>query len=109
MSEKPASKVRALQLLGRWSNLGQSHVVFGAGCSCGITLPGMRITDFESDLLDYLASKHSGLRAESIDALLRAIAADKVPKEAVLDALDALARALDSFDELHGGGARQKP
>src|SRR5690606_13884199 len=97
------SKVRALQLHGRWTQLSRGHVVFGAGCSCGIAFPGMRITDFETDLLDYLASRHSALRAESVDALLRQIAAGKIPEEAVPDALDALERALDSFDELHTG------
>jgi len=93
-------RLRAIELLGRWTRLAQGHLPLGRGCSCGAGLVNLRIADMERDLLDYLRSRHPGLaQAGSIADLLRALAGSKNgAREKVLTDLE---RSLDSFDGLH--------
>jgi len=115
---KPAGKLsaalEATRLLGKWTKLAQGHVMFGAGCSCGVGV-GVRLQDFEPQILDYLHAKHGAAAVEragyrqgeagSVTALLRAIAtqgAVEQPADQIALLAD-LERSIDSFDELHRG------
>jgi len=51
MPRKPNPRVKALQLLGRWTRLAQGHLPLGAGCSCGAPAVSVRLTDLERDVL----------------------------------------------------------
>jgi len=103
-AKKPSAALEATRLLGRWTKLAQGHVMFGSGCSCGGSV-GVRLKDFEPQILDYLRAKHGDTGHTAITELLRAIATQDSGKEssAPLALLADLARSLDSFDELHRG------
>jgi len=103
-AKKPSAALEATRLLGRWTKLAQGHVMFGSGCSCGVGV-GVRLQDFEPQILDYLRAKHGDTGHTAITELLRAIATQDSGKEsgARLALLADLARSLDSFDELHRG------
>ena len=75
--------------------------MFGSGCSCGVGV-GVRLQDFEPQILDYLRAKHGDTGHTAITELLRAIATQDSGKESGALLAD-LARSLDSFDELHRG------
>ena len=95
MPRKPRDpRVKALELLGRWTRLAQGHLPLGAGCSCGAPAVSIRAADLERDVLDYLAGRHGAARgASSIAELLR-----KQPEASLLDDLE---RSLASLEEFH--------
>ena len=102
-----APAILAIQLLGRWTELARAHVPLGAGCACAPGFGGLRLGDFEEQVLDYLRTRHgSAVAAESIATLLHALARGdcEMPQAAQKALLADLARTLDSFDELHRGG-----
>ena len=115
---KPAgtlsTALEATRLLGKWTKLAQGHVMFGSGCSCGVGV-GVRLQDFEQQILDYLHARHGAAAVEragyrqgkagSVTALLRAIATQGVVEQPAgqLALLADLERSIDSFDELHRG------
>ena len=105
IKRRPArdARIEALQLLGKWTSLGQAHVLMGAGCSCGIAGASMRVEDFEQQILDYLRGKYPQARkSDRIAALLHSIAKPGNDDEGEwLSLLADLKRTLDSFDELH--------
>ena len=102
MPRKPDPRIKAIELLGRWTRLARGHLPLGAGCSCGVPAASIRVTDLEHDVLDYLASRHESARGiASIAELLRAIAAAGGAAAATL--LDDLERSLESFESLHRG------
>jgi hypothetical protein len=74
--------------------------MFGAGCSCGLGVPGLRLADFEPQILDYLRTKHDVGEFVRVPDLLRSIA---TRGDGPLALLADLERSLDSFDELHRG------
>jgi hypothetical protein len=94
----------ATRLLGKWTKLAQGHVTFGSGCSCGAGV-GMRLQDFEQQILEFLHGRHGDSGHAAITDLLRAIATQDSGKDesARLALLADLARSLDSFEELHRG------
>jgi hypothetical protein len=103
------ARIEALQLLGQWTTLGQSHVLLGGGCSCGIAAGSLAVGDFEQQIVDFLRNKYASAgndaaarvvrESASLGALLRAIAAN--PRSEALTVLTDLKRTLDSFDEIH--------
>jgi hypothetical protein len=95
----------ATRLLGKWTKLAQGHVMFGAGCSCGVGFGNLRLQDFEQQILEFLHGRHGDSGYAAITQLLRAIATQDSGKDssAPLALLADLARSLDSFDELHRG------
>jgi hypothetical protein len=111
-ANKASAAIEATRLLGKWTKLAQGHVMFGSGCSCGVGV-GVRLQDFEQQILDYLHAKHgapaverTGYRegeAGSVTALLRAIATQGAGSGDHRALLADLERSLDSFDELHRG------
>jgi hypothetical protein len=98
-----APAVLALRLLGRWTELARRHVPLGAGCACGPGLAGVQLADFESEVLDFLRSRHGVVAASGIAELLSGIAkgASAVPADAHGALLANLQRTLDSFEEVH--------
>jgi hypothetical protein len=110
--KKLSAAVEATRLLGKWTKLAQGHVMFGSGCSCGVGV-GVRLQDFEQQILDYLHARHGAAAVEgagyregatgSVTALLRAIATQSAGKGSHLALFADLERSLDSFDELHRG------
>jgi len=98
-----APSILAVRLLGRWTELARRHVPIGAGCVCGPGLAGVQLADFEAQVLEYLGSRHGGVSASSVAALLSDIAKGEsaVPVGEREPLLADLARTLDSFDELH--------
>jgi hypothetical protein len=114
-AKKLSAAIEATRLLGKWTKLAQGHVIFGAGCSCGVGTGSVRLQDFEQQILDYLHAKHGAAAVEragyregeagSVTALLRAIATqgavEQPPGQRAL--LADLGRSIDSFDELHRG------
>jgi hypothetical protein len=94
----------ATRLLGKWTKLAQGHVMFGSGCSCGVGV-GVRLQDFEPQILEFLHGRHGDSGYATITELLRAIATQDSRKDgsARLALLADLGRSLDSFDELHRG------
>jgi hypothetical protein len=98
-----APAVLALRLLGRWTELARRHVPLGAGCACGPGLAGVQLADFESQVLDFLRSRHAGVGASGVAALLSGIAKGEssVPAGARGALLADLQRTLESFDEAH--------
>jgi hypothetical protein len=113
-TQTPSAAFEATRLLGRWTKLAQGHVTFGSGCSCGVGV-GVRLQDFEQQILDYLHAKHGAAAVEragyrereagSVTALLRAIATQGAAEQPAgqLALLADLGRSIDSFDELHRG------
>jgi hypothetical protein len=77
--------------------------MFGAGCSCGVGMAGLRLADFEPQMIDYLKAKHGVGGFAGIPDLLRSIATRKEAERGELALLADLERSLDSFDELHRG------
>lgn len=104
---KPAAArsaaVEAVRLLGRWTRLAQGHVMFGAGCSCGVGIANLRLADFEPQILEYLNTKHGIAGFAGVSELLRSIATKGNGSGQPLALLADLERSLDSFEELHGG------
>ncbi|HET7766427.1 MAG TPA: hypothetical protein VFK92_15175 [Burkholderiales bacterium] len=98
-----SAAVEATRLLGKWTRLAQGHVVFGAGCSCGLGGAGLRLADFEPQILDYLKAKHGVGEFGAVPELLRSIATRKEQRSGELAVLADLERSIDSFDELHRG------
>jgi hypothetical protein len=103
IKRKPArdARIEALQLLGKWTSLGQAHVLLGGSCSCGVAGASLRVEDFEQQILDYLAGKHPIGHSGGVADLLRSIATQAASPGPSLALLDDLKRTLDSFDELH--------
>jgi hypothetical protein len=98
-----SSAVEATRLLGRWTKLAQGHVMFGAGCSCGVGFANLRLADFEPQILDYLKTKHGAAGFAGVAELLRSIATKGDASAKPLELLADLERSMDSFDELHRG------
>jgi hypothetical protein len=97
MPRKPDPRVKAVELLGRWTRLAQGHVPLGAGCSCGAPALTVRMADLERDVLYYIGIRYPAARStSSIADLLRGMAA--APDENVLADLE---RSLESFEEMH--------
>jgi hypothetical protein len=90
----------ALQLLGQWNRISGGHVALSAGCSCGVAVPGVRVQDFEEQILDYLHGRHGG-RWKTISELLTGIARGAEPAGPAI--LQDLQRTLDSFEQQHSG------
>ena len=97
------ARIEAMQLLGKWTSLGQGHVLLGGNCSCGLAGGSLPIADFEQQILDYLDGKHPYERVGSIGELLRSIAAQPAGTDSGrwLSLLDDVKRTLESFDEQH--------
>jgi hypothetical protein len=95
-------KLRALELLGRWTRLAQGHVFLGAGCSCGVGPGSVPVADFEQDILAYLRSRHGGSVGDRLDLahLLRAIASGQggAGSAALLNDLE---QSIESFERAH--------
>jgi hypothetical protein len=102
VAKKQSAAVEATRLLGKWTRLAQGHVMFGAGCSCGLGVPGLRLADFEPQILDYLKTKHGVGGFADVPGLLRSIVKEGAGGERLALLAD-LSRSLDSFDELHRG------
>jgi hypothetical protein len=98
-----SAAVEATRLLGKWTKLAQGHVVFGAGCSCGVGFGNLQLKDFEPQILDYLRTRHGVSGFADIPDLLRTIAREEDRGGSRLALLTDLSRSLDSFDELHRG------
>ena len=98
-----SAAVEATRLLGKWTKLAQGHVMFGAGCSCGVGFANLRLADFEPQILDYLKTKHGVAGFAGVADLLRSIAMKGEGRGDPLALLADLERSLDSFDELHRG------
>ena len=77
--------------------------MFGAGCSCGLGVAGLRLADFEPQILEFLRTKHEVGGFGAIPELLRLIAKRKERKSSDLALLADLERSIDSFEELHRG------
>ncbi len=101
--DESSSALLALRLLGRWTELARRHVPLGAGCACGPGLAGVQLSDFESQVLEFLRSRHGGVCASGVAELLSGIAkgGSAVPASERAPLLADLARTLDSFDEVH--------
>jgi hypothetical protein len=95
----------ATRRLGKWTKLAQGHVMFGAGCSCGVGFANLRLADFEPQILDYLKAKHGVGGFAGVPELLRSIVKQSEGEQdgEQLALLGDLERSLDSFDELHHG------
>ncbi len=107
-------KLRAVQLLGRWTRLAQGHVFLGAGCSCGVGPGSLAVADFEQDIVAYLRGKNArsadlavvfgakgpGGETPGLASLLRAIASGQggAGSAALLDDLE---RSIESFERAH--------
>ena len=102
-AKKISAAVEATRLLGKWTKLAQGHVMFGAGCSCGVGIANLSLADFEPQILDYLKTKHAIGGFADIPDLLRTIAKEEERGGSRLALLADLSRSLDSFDELHRG------
>jgi hypothetical protein len=100
-AKKLSAAVEATRLLGRWTRLAQGHVMFGAGCSCGLGFANLRLADFEPQILDYLKTKHGVSGFAGVPDLLRSIATRSEEGAQPLTLLADLERSIDSFDELH--------
>jgi hypothetical protein len=96
MPRKPDPRVKAIELLGRWTRLAQGHMPLGAGCSCGAPALTVRMTDLERDILYYIGIRYPTARTSSIAELLRGMAT--APDEHLLGDLE---RSLESFEDMH--------
>lgn len=101
-AKKLSAAIEATRLLGKWTKLAQGHVMFGAGCSCGVGV-GLRLQDFEPQILDYIKTKHGVAGFSAVADLLRTIATRSEKVAEPLRLLADLERSIDSFDELHRG------
>src|SRR5436305_3896504 len=52
-----ASLLEPQRLLESWDRLGRTHMMVGAGCSCGIGGVVVALEDFEQDIADYLQAE----------------------------------------------------
>jgi hypothetical protein len=104
-AKKISVAVEATRLLGKWTKLARGHVMFGAGCSCGVGFANLRLADFEPQILEYLKSKHGLSGFTGVPDLLRSIVerSDGGKQVEELALLADLERSIDSFDELHRG------
>ena len=102
-AETLSAPVEATRLLGKWTKLAQGHVMFGAGCSCGVGFTNLRLADFEPQILDYLKTKHGIAGFAGVTDLLRSIATKGEAPGKPLELLADLERSLESFEELHSG------
>ena len=89
-----------MQLLGQWNRISGGHVALSTGCSCGVAVPGLRVQDFEEQILDYLHGRHGG-SWKTIGELLTAIARDT--ERAGPAILADLQRTFESFEQQHSG------
>jgi hypothetical protein len=103
VAKKQSAAVEATRLLGKWTRLAQGHVMFGAGCSCGVGFANLRLADFEPQILDYLKTQHGVAGFAGVADLLRSIATKGGVRGEQLALLADLERSLDSFEELHRG------
>ena len=92
--------VVALQLLGRWNRISGGHIALSAGCSCGVAVPGVRVQDFEEQILEYLHGRHGG-SWQRISELLAGIARNAEPAGPAI--LEDLERTFESFEQQHSG------
>lgn len=96
------ASVEALRLLGAWRRIAQGHVALAVGCSCGVGVSNLRVTDFEQDILEFLYGKHgSEWRSESVTDLLT-----KISKNGGTSATGLLADlqgSIESFEQQHSG------
>jgi hypothetical protein len=99
-SRPPQPAVLALQLLGQWNRIAGGHVALSAGCSCGVAVPGVRVQDFEEQILEYLQGRHGG-SWKKISDLLAGIARGTEPAGAAM--LEDLQRTFESFEQQHSG------
>jgi hypothetical protein len=117
------ARIEAVDLLGKWTSLSRGHVLMGGNCSCGVGAGSLQISEFEQQILDYLATKSTARgngavtkllqeragyqagTAGSLGALLKSITTDAGPTDPAqwLAVLDDLRQTLDSFDEAHRG------
>ena len=97
---QPQPAVVALQLLGQWNRISGGHIALSAGCSCGVAVPGVRVQDFEEQILEYLHGRHGG-GWKSVTDLLGAIARGAEPAGPAI--LQDLQRTLESFEQQHSG------
>jgi hypothetical protein len=104
-AKKLSAALEATRLLGKWTKLAQGHVIFGAGCSCGLGLANLRLADFEPQILEYLKTKHGVDGFTGVPDLLRSIVKSREGEKhgGQLAFLADLERSIDSFDELHRG------
>ena len=113
---------KRLLLLNIWERLGRTHMMVGAGCSCGIGGVVVALADFEQDIADYLYAEAEREERKdvitclenyaregdmwSISRLLSRLGQerDDGPGNAGAGAfvLQRLSRTLDSFEKLHG-------
>lgn len=101
-SRTPTASVAALRLLGAWRRIAQGHVALALGCSCGVGVSTLRVTDFEQDILEFLYGKHgAGWRSESITDLLTGIAKNGGAGASAL--LADLQGSIESFEQQHSG------
>lgn len=107
---------RAIPLMGRWMKLVQGHIPLRGGpCACQLGIGSLAVSDFEEDLLDYLAGEidpasplqplldvRSCDRGKvSITELLQRIAREGRGGADVVTVLDRLERSLSSLEDLH--------
>src|SRR4051794_10185754 len=116
------SVLEARRLLETWDRLGRTHMMVGAGCSCGIGGVVVALEDFEQDIADYLQGeaerldRHDVLRclgeyaregdmwsiSKLLSGLGQPVAAGACGPGARTFVLERLARTLQSFEKLHG-------
>ena len=104
MAARISAAVEATRLLGKWTKLAQGHVMFSAGCSCGVGFTNLGLRDFEPQILEYLKTKHGISGFAAVPDLLRSIVKQGKGEKEQLALLADLSRSLESFDELHRGG-----
>ena len=97
---QPQPAAVALKLLGQWNRISGGHIALSAGCSCGVAVPGVRVQDFEEQILAYLHGRHGG-RWTSISELLGGIARNTEPAAPAI--LQDLQRTFESFEQQHSG------
>ena len=94
-----SSALRAVNLLGRWTQLSGRHLAAGAGCSCGAGVASVRLQDYEQQILDYLRERHGAIVGDSMVELLRKLC--RGPTAGAKALLADVERSLESFEELH--------
>ena len=117
-----AGHLEAQRLLNIWERLGRTHMMVGAGCSCGIGGVVVALADFEQDIADYLYAEAEREERKdvitclenyaregdmwSISRLLSRLGQERDDGPGNAGAgtfvLQRLARTLESFEKLHG-------
>ena len=105
--------LKAIRLLGKWSQLARDHVLLAGGCSCGASVADIRAQDFEEQILEYLQGRH-GHRPQlatllgdqaggstTLEALLRVLAKSGEGLDGADAVLSDLERTLESFERQH--------